>query len=81
MNKSLLLGLVSLLLPNPAYAEERAGSGEGPLVKLTRSKAHIDIKDEKGKVVRIQHNQDTKNKISESFSKTSHKCPQFVFSR
>lgn len=77
MNKYLLLGLVSILLPNPAYAEESAGSGEGPLVKLTRSKAHIDIKDEKGKIVRIQRNQDTKNKIRESFSKTSRKCPPF----
>ena len=77
MNKYLLLGLVSLLLSNPAYAEKSAGSGEGPLVKLTRSKAHIDIKDEKGKIVRIQRNQDTKNKISESFSKTSRKCPPF----
>ena len=77
MNIYIKVALVSMFFVNTVYAEETAGSGDGPLVKITRSVSHVDIKDEKGKMVRIQRNQDTKNKIKDSFSKTSRKCPPF----
>jgi len=75
--KYLLAILVSTILAYPAFAEEDAGSGKGLKVKITRAIPYVDIKDENGKTVRIQRNQNTDNRINDAFSKTSRKCPPF----
>lgn len=77
MHTMIIAAIASLFLVFPAHAEEEAGDGKGPLVKLTRTVPHVDIKDVDGKVVRIERNQDTANRINDSFSKTSRKCPPF----
>ncbi len=73
-----LLLATALIWPVTTLAEEEAGASDGgPVVKITRSISHVDIKDQNGKTVRIERNQNTKNKIKDSFSKTSRKCPPF----
>ena len=77
MYRIIIAGLVSIITVFPVYSEEGGGDGKGPLVKLTRSVPYIDIRDETGKPVRIERNQNTQNRIKDSFSKTSRKCPPF----
>ncbi len=45
-------------------------------VKITENIPFLDV-DHQGKVVRIQRNQDTHYKMTNSFAKTSRKCPPF----
>jgi len=75
--KYLLAVLVSVAMIYPVYAEEGAGSDKGLKVKITRVTPYVDIKDEKGRTVRIQRNQNTDNRINDAFSRTSRKCPPF----
>ena len=75
--RSLVLMPILLMAIVSVYAEEEAGSAGGMQVKLTRGVEYVDIKDANGKTVRIQRNQDTNNRIRDSFSKTSRKCPPF----
>jgi rhodanese-related sulfurtransferase len=45
-------------------------------VNITPALPYVDI-NHRGEVIRIQRNQDSSNKLSNSFSKTSRKCPPF----
>jgi rhodanese-related sulfurtransferase len=49
---------------------------EGPEVKITENLPYVDIVRE-GKTIRIERIQDTANKLSNSFTKTSRPCPPF----
>jgi rhodanese-related sulfurtransferase len=49
---------------------------KGNVVKITADLPYLDVQHE-GKTVRIERNQDTSNKLTNSFSKTSRKCPPF----
>lgn len=63
-----LLPLVGLLLPlSTASALD---------VNLTDELPYLDVEHE-GEQVRIQRNQDTENRLTNSFSKTSRPCPPF----
>ncbi|MCW8963996.1 MAG: rhodanese-like domain-containing protein [Gammaproteobacteria bacterium] len=76
--KYILAALLIITVIYPVYAEdESSGSEKGLKVKITRTIPYVDIKDENGKTVRIQRNQDTKNRVIDIFSKTSRKCPPF----
>jgi rhodanese-related sulfurtransferase len=57
------------MLPILARAEE-------PVVKITENLPYVDIVHE-GKTIRIERIQDTANKLSNSFAKTSRPCPPF----
>jgi len=76
--KYVLAALLTITVIYPVYAEdESSGSEKGLKVKITRTIPYVDIRDENGKTVRIQRNQDTNNRVIDTFSKTSRKCPPF----
>jgi rhodanese-related sulfurtransferase len=77
MNRAIITGLIVLFTVFSLHAEEQAGNDNERPVKLTRSVPYVDIKDVDGKPVRIERNQDTDNRVTDSFSKTSRKCPPF----
>ena len=56
------------LIPPNAQAENK--------VKITPDLAFLDVQ-HAGKTIRIERNQDTKHKLTNSFSKTSRVCPPF----
>ena len=77
MKQAVLISILFVLMVFPVQAEDEAGPAGEFQVKITRTKPYVDIKDEKGKTIRIQRNQDTENRIKDSFTKTSRKCPPF----
>lgn len=64
----LMLCSVILLIPSYASAENEVG--------ITKDIKSLDIK-YAGKTITIERNQDTKNKLTNSFAKTSRVCPPF----
>ncbi len=64
--------LVSLLMVGPVAAQDE----EDYKVKITRELSYLDVQ-HNGKTVRIERNQDTKHRLTNSFSKTSRVCPPF----
>ena len=77
MKQAIIVSIIFLLMVFPVHAEEEAGPAGDIQVKITRTSPYVDIKVEKGKTLRIQRNQDAENRIKDSFSKTSRKCPPF----
>ena len=77
MKMIIIAGLISLFTVYTVYAEEAGNESDDRKVRLTRAVPYVDVKDVDGKVVRIERIQDTGNRITDSFSKTSRKCPPF----
>jgi len=67
-----ILLLITLILASPVSLAENK-------VKITSDLAYIDIQHD-GKTIRIERNQDTKHKLTNSFSRTSRVCPPFCIS-
>jgi rhodanese-related sulfurtransferase len=76
--KSLLivLLLISFTQSVAIANEETTGDVKGLKVKITRNMESVVI-GHNGKKVKIQRNQNTKNKINPDFAYTSRKCPPF----
>lgn len=70
---ALIVTFVAVFTPlNPAFSENYK-------IKITENLSYIDVQ-QGGKVVRIERNQDTENRLSNSFTKTSRVCPPFCVS-
>lgn len=72
--RSLILGCAAsfFVTTGAAAAEGKAGDS----VNITAGLPHVDVSYH-GETVRIERNQDTKNRLTNSFSQTSRKCPPF----
>ncbi|MEE9352454.1 MAG: rhodanese-like domain-containing protein [Thiotrichaceae bacterium] len=68
-----ILTIVLTLSPIASQAET---SGVDNKVKITSDIPYLDVQ-HNGKTVRIERNQDTAHKLTNSFSKTSRVCPPF----
>jgi len=69
-----IAGIAACLLMTSA-----AWSAEGPSgdkVNITSTLPYVDV-NYQGNIIRIERNQDTEHKLTNSFSKTSRKCPPF----
>jgi rhodanese-related sulfurtransferase len=83
---NLIISFMLVAIPISTQAEdvEKAKSTEkvekkakkGNIVKITADLPYLDVQHE-GKTVRIERNQNTSNKLTNSFAKTSRKCPPF----
>ena len=70
--KSFILGTLALLVASSLY-----GASEGEYkVKITQNLPYVDV-DVMGEPVRLDRIQDTKHKLTNSYSKTSRPCPPF----
>jgi rhodanese-related sulfurtransferase len=72
----IVLLLISFTQSVAIANEETKGDVKGLKVKITRNMESIVI-GHNGKKVKIQRNQNTKNKINPDFAYTSRKCPPF----
>ena len=72
LNRLLSLLLTSLLLIIPTLSQAE----DDIKVKITPDLPYLDVQ-HNGKTIRIQRNQDTNNRLTNSFSKTSRPCPPF----
>ena len=72
--RNLIIGCTAglLITTGASAAEGKAGD----MVNITAGLPYVDV-DYHGKSVRIERNQDTKNRLTNSFSQTSRKCPPF----
>lgn len=68
MGAALVMMLMACTLPAKAEEEYK--------VKITKELSYLDVQ-HNGKTVRIQRNQDTSHRLTNSFSKTSRVCPPF----
>lgn len=75
--KLVMLVLLFVGMKSIHAVAEKARPEENLQVKITRATPYVDIKDENGRIIRIQRNQDTDNRVNDTFSKTSRKCPPF----
>jgi rhodanese-related sulfurtransferase len=72
----IVLLLISFTQSVAIANEETTGDVKGLKVKITRNMESVVI-GHNGKKVKIQRNQNTKNKINPDFAYTSRKCPPF----
>jgi rhodanese-related sulfurtransferase len=77
---NLIVSLMLLTIPIGAQAEDTEKATKiakkGHEVNITADLPYLDVQHE-GKTVRIERNQKTNNKLTNSFAKTSRKCPPF----
>ena len=79
---NLIISLMLLTIPIGSQAEDveteksTKTAKKGHEVNITADLPYLDVQHE-GKTVRIERNQQTDNKLTNSFAKTSRKCPPF----
>lgn len=80
---NLIISLMLLTVPISLQAEEAEGAEKTSAksdpkypVKITADLPYLDVQHQ-GKTVRIERNQNTSNRLTNSFTKTSRKCPPF----
>ena len=73
-NKFIILyGILTFLLSLPLLSDNKA---ERLAIPITKDLKYVDVNNN-GKTVRIQRNQNSKNRLNNSYTKTSRSCPPF----